>query len=306
MSTRLEEFFAQSSFAAPDCIVVATALSDLEYLVPQAIAEAEAAHAELAFVHAIVQGELPVQATYYNPLKADRDARLTLEVMARHVRARGLTCVTAVRHGAVRDVVDEMVQETCAGRLLLGARSKDVRAIAGLGSVSRQLLTHQWIPVSCVSPGKDGGARAQLAPKTILYPVTSSKATADYTKLVRDLSKYFHAELVVMHASKDGAMASLTAGSCAAACPLGLWPEAKRIVKPEVNAKAILETAHGIGADLILLDRPDLFDSEPGLQMISEVVHTADCQILVGHCVTPGSDALLQLSALSASAKTAR
>lgn len=295
MPIMLEEFFTQSSFAAPDCIVVATALTDLEYLVPQAIAEAQSAHAELVFVHAIVPGQSPAEATSCNPLKADRDARLTLEMTARHVRSRGLSCKTVVRHGAVRGVVDEVLQETSAGRLLLGAQSTSSGRNCDLGSVSRQLLAHQWVPVSCVRPGSSTPANLLFTPARILYPVTNSRTEADHKKLVRDLSKYFHAELVVLHFGAENAESRRAAEPCAS-CPLGLWAETKRILEPCVDAEAIARVASEMNADLIVLDRPDLFQPEPGLRLIVDVLTATDCQILIGNSVTTGNNIPAQLS----------
>ncbi len=297
MPTRVEELFAQSSFAAPDRIVVATALTDLEYLAPEAIAQAQAAHAELIFVHALVPGELPVKATYYNPLKADRDARLTLEVLARHIRARGLQCATVVRHGAVRDVLDEVIQERAAGRLLIGNGSQAVDSSARLGSVARQLLTHQWIPVSCTRPRQGESEPAVFAPRKILYPIPQEASKADHAHLVHDLTKYFHSELLVLHEGKKEQAADRVAGHCALNCPLGLQPSAQWIAGEGIDAKLILATAEKTGADLIVLDGPALFDPEGAFGLLEELLQGFDGHVLVAQSLMPKCDAS-SLSAL--------
>jgi nucleotide-binding universal stress UspA family protein len=288
MSTRVEELFEQSSFAAPDHIVVATALTDLEYLVPAAIAQAQEAHAELIFVHAVVEGELPVTATYHNPLKADRDARLTLEIAARHIRARGLGCTALVRHGAVRDVVDEVVQERAAGRLIIGNRSRPQKTARALGLTARQLLTHQWIPVSCARPGQMERHAGSDTPRRILYPVAGE---LEHGHLVHDLAKYLHADLLVLHEGSEERAAARILGHCAVNCPLGLKPGARWIATERIEAKSIAETAHSNEINLIVLDGPALFDPERMFRLLEELLHIYDGEVLVGQSLLPRRDA---------------
>jgi hypothetical protein len=78
---------AEAGLAAPGKIVVATDLTDTEYLLPHAIAQANAAGASLILVHAVLPHEsMPVETgavPYYDPLRMDRDARLMLDSLAR-------------------------------------------------------------------------------------------------------------------------------------------------------------------------------------------------------------------------------
>jgi nucleotide-binding universal stress UspA family protein len=288
MSTRVEELFAESSFAAPDRIVVATALTDLEYLAPAAIAQAQMADAELIFVHAVVEDELPVRATYYNPLKADRDARLTLEVLARHIRARGLSCTTVVRHGTVRDVIDEVVQEQGAGRLVAGTCSHALEPNGRLGRTARQIMAHQWIPVSCARPGRSDRPGGNDAPRRILYPVVGE---LEHGHLVHDLAKYLHAELLLMHEGREEQVAARVNGHCAVDCPLGLKPRSRRIAAHRIDAKLIAETAHANEADMIVLDGPALFDPEQMFCLLEELLERYDGEVLVAQSLLPKRDA---------------
>ena len=106
-------------FAAPGRIAVSTDLTDTEYLLPYAIAQAKASHASLVLIHAVLPHEsAPIEAgavPYYDPLRMDRDARLMLETLAREVRDQGIECAIAVRHGFVPDVVAEVVRNVGAG-----------------------------------------------------------------------------------------------------------------------------------------------------------------------------------------------
>jgi len=279
MSTRVEELFAQRSLAAPDCIVVATALTDLEYLTPTAIAQAQESHAELIFVHALVEDEPPAKAAYYNSLKAHRDARLALEVAARHVRTCGLGCTALVRHGAVRDVVGEVVQEKTAGRLIIGNRSRPQEKASALGQTARQLLTHQWIPVSCARPGQMGRHVGNGTPRRILYPVAGE---LEHGHLAHDLAKYFRADLLVPHEGSEERAAARILGHCAVNCPLGLKPSARWIATEKIEAKSIAETAHSNEINLIVLDGPALFDPERMFRLLEELLNIYYGEVLVG------------------------
>lgn len=311
MSARVEELFARSSYAAPDTIVVATALTDLNYLTPQAIAEALSAHAELVFVHAITAKMAPSFATNFNANKADRDARLALEIASRQVRSHGLSCKVVVRHGAVRDVVDEQIQERAAGRLILGARSsaqaaRGVGASANrLGSVSRQLLAHQWIPVSCISSQVTQAKEAQFAPRKILYPMVQDSHEAHQQSckqghpLVRDLSKYFRAKLIVLEGESGKNQAGEVMGTCLSGCPMGLWPQAERYTLPVVSAEAILRAAREHEVDWIVLDRATMFDPEPLMAEVEAVMAESRCPVLIAQHIRPIENHLVPLVARS-------
>jgi len=123
----------EATFAASGKIVVATDLTDTEYLFPYAIAQARASSASLILVHAVLPHEsMPVETgavPYYDPLRMDRDARLMLDGLARDVRGQGVECVAAVRHGFVPDVIADVVMNSGAGRLILGTHGRRVEKI---------------------------------------------------------------------------------------------------------------------------------------------------------------------------------
>lgn len=305
-SVNLEEWFARSSYAAPDTIVVATSLTDLDFLVPQAMAEAASAYAELVFVHAITPDGAPSSTENFNPNKADRDARLALEVVSRQVRSRGLFCKVVVRHGAVRDVVDEQIQECGAGRLLLGARAgagSRPEAVR-LGSSARRLLSHQQIPVSCISPLVQAKAEASFVPHKILYPLVQGSSQRGYRSchqeqpLVQELSKYFRAQLIVLEQAKRECGTTDRLGSCLFSCPMGLWPQAERRTLPVVDAAAILGAAREYAADWIVLDRATALDPEPLMDEVEAVMAGATCPVLIVQSIAPVEEVLVPLSAL--------
>jgi nucleotide-binding universal stress UspA family protein len=190
-----------TSFAAPGRIVVSTDLTDTDYLLPHALAQAKACGASLILVHAVLPHEsVPMEAgaiPFYDPLRLDRDARLILDNLAREVREKGVECTTAVRHGFVPDVVAEIVANTKAGRLIVGTHGRRGLKKFVLGSVARQLLEAVDIPVCTVGPRAHKSVTRQ--PATILHPVSlagSHQASASLSFL---LGQQFGARVVLLH-----------------------------------------------------------------------------------------------------------
>jgi nucleotide-binding universal stress UspA family protein len=190
-----------TSFAAPGRIVVSTDLTDTDYLLSHAIAQAKACKASLILVHAVLPHEsVPMESgaiPYYDPLRLDRDARLILENLAREVREKGVDCTTAVRHGFVPDVIAEVVANTGAGRLILGTHGRRGLKKFVLGSVARQLLEAVDIPVCTVGPRAHKSVTRQ--PATILHPVSLAGSHATSASLSFQLGKQFDARVVLLH-----------------------------------------------------------------------------------------------------------
>lgn len=195
-----------SNFAVPARIAVATDLSDTDYLLPCAIAQARAAHASLVLIHAVLPHEsAPMEAgavPYYDPLRMDRDARLVLDNLAREVRAQGIECITAVRHGFVPDVIAEVVANAGAGRLILGTHGRRGLKKFVLGSVARQLLEAIEVPVCTIGPRahKPGAA----SPGVILHPVSLGGMHHTSAALSFGLASQFSAPVVLLHLVTPG------------------------------------------------------------------------------------------------------
>ncbi|HEX4065906.1 MAG TPA: universal stress protein [Acidobacteriaceae bacterium] len=254
-----------TAFAAPGKIVVATDLSDAEYLLPHAIAQARISGASLILVHAVLPHEsMPVESgavPYYDPLRMDRDARLMLEKLARDVRDQGIECATAVRHGYVPDVIAEVVANAAAGRLILGTHGRRGLRKFVLGSVARQLLEIVEVPVCTVGPRAHQGIRG--APRTILHPVSLAGLHEASAALSMSLGKQFGAQVVLLHiitAASPQARAPETAIAAATEELNRLVPEwAKAWTKVEAKVASgavvseILTVAHETDAGLIVL-----------------------------------------------------
>jgi len=179
---------------------VATDLTDTEYLLPHAIAQAKASGASLLLIHSVLPHEsMPVETgaiPYYDPLRMDRDARLLLESLARDVRNQGVECTAVVRHGFVPDVVAEVVQATGAGRLILGTHGRRGLKKFVLGSVARQLLETMDVPVCTIGPRAHiRGASTGL----ILHPVSLAGLHRPSAALSLSLAEQFGTEAMLLH-----------------------------------------------------------------------------------------------------------
>jgi nucleotide-binding universal stress UspA family protein len=202
----LQKDHSAATFAGPGKIVVATDLSDTEYLLPHAIVQARTSGASLILVHAVLPHEsMPVEAgavPYYDPLRIDRDARLMLENLARDIRGQGIECTTAVRHGYVPDVIAEVVSNAGAGRLILGTHGRRGLKKFVLGSVARQLLEIVEVPVCTVGPRAHQGAKG--TPQAILHPVSLAGLHETSAALSMHLGKQFGAQVLLLHVIAPG------------------------------------------------------------------------------------------------------
>ncbi|MFY9745108.1 MAG: universal stress protein [Acidobacteriaceae bacterium] len=209
-----------STFTAPGKIVVATDLTDAEYLLPHALAQAKACGASLILAHAVLPHEsMPVETgaiPYYDPLRMDRDARLMLDGLAHDVRTQGVECVAAVRHGFVPDVVAELVKNSGAGRLILGTHGRRGLKKFVLGSVARQLLETIDVPVCTVGPRAH--KRTPDTPGTILHPVSLAGMHESSAALSIGLGQQFQAQVLLFHViTPSPAVTKDPAGAIAAA-----------------------------------------------------------------------------------------
>ena len=121
--------FKTRALAAPDRILVATDLSDTEFLIPHAIAQAKESGAELTLLHVIspiLTGPTdPSVVAYFDLPQIKRNASLAIEEAACKIQARGVKCKTLVRDGFPGEVILETLRTTGADRLIIGKRQID-------------------------------------------------------------------------------------------------------------------------------------------------------------------------------------
>ncbi len=255
----------ETGFAAPSKIVVATDLTDTEYLLPHAMAQAKASNASLILVHAVLPHEsMPVETgaiPFYDPLRMDRDARLMLDGIARDIRAQGIDCIAVVRHGFVPDIVAELVRNSGAGRLILGTHGRRGLKKFVLGSVARQLLETIDIPVCTVGPRAH--KRMSETTAAILHPVSLAGMHESSAALSIKLGEQFGAEVILLHVIMPGPAATRDPAAVVATAKSEMEKLVPEKVGVRVRAEAriaqsnvvqeILTAAHEGKAGLIVL-----------------------------------------------------
>ena len=191
----------EAAFIKPERILVATALSDIDYLLPHAIAQAKACGADLTFVHAIVPVNVyPTEAGYTTcpePAEIDRTVRKEMAELAAAVKREGISCETSFDCGFAVDVIFEKIKTTGATRLIMGSRGRGKWDQVVLGSVSDELLGHVSIPIFVIGPHVAAAAHAR--PQRILHPVSLK---GDYKKsfaIAAGLTSWYQAELTLLH-----------------------------------------------------------------------------------------------------------
>ena len=80
-----------------------------------------------------------------------------MESIAKEVRSEGIECSTIVKTGPTSDVVEEIIERTGAGRLILGKRAKHGVGKFLLGSVARSLLERVDVPACIIDQEPDLG-----------------------------------------------------------------------------------------------------------------------------------------------------
>lgn len=167
--------FHTLNFAAPQRILVATDLTDCDYLIPYVVAQAKASNARVTLVHAIVPANsFPIEAgaIAYGDLEGiDREVRAVLLKMAGQIEAHGIVCSVDLRHGFASDVVREALQDTRATRLIIGTHGRGKLGQFALGSVANELLKTVEIPIFAVGPAILNSAD-HATPRRILHPVS--------------------------------------------------------------------------------------------------------------------------------------
>jgi nucleotide-binding universal stress UspA family protein len=257
--------FRTLNFSAPQRILVATDLTDCDYLIPYVVAQAKASNARVTLVHAVVPANsFPIEAgaiPYIDWDGIDRDARSVLLKMARQIEGQGVVCNIDLQHGFASDVVREALLDTGATRLIIGTHGRGKLGQFVLGSVANELLKTVEVPIFAVGPAVLNSSD-HATPRKILHPVS---LVGDFQKSVdfaADLARSYGAELTLLHVmtpdfGKKGSERSVTWGRNALSA---LVPPKGELGQPvqfmTVCGKAIeeiLSAATRINADWIVL-----------------------------------------------------
>jgi nucleotide-binding universal stress UspA family protein len=191
-----------SSLVSPKRILVATDLTDGDYLIPHAVAQAKASGAKVTLVHAILPAEtLPLDAgslAYVDWEQTERDIQLALVGIATRIKSQGIECDVVAKHGFAADVVEEEIKATRTTRLIMASHGRGKWGQFMMGSVANQLLGNTNIPVFVVGP-KSASFPEHANPRKILHPVSLNGDYRRGVELAIELARTFHAELTLLH-----------------------------------------------------------------------------------------------------------
>jgi len=209
MKHSAEKYFETRALAAPDHILVATDLTDSDYLMPYVIAQSKASHARVTLFHAIPPVDvLPLEAgviSHIDDTEIERDVRATLRGMAAEIQLHGIGCGISLRRDYPADAICAEINKTGATRLIMGSHGRKKLAQLALGSVANQLLSRLDIPVFVVGPGTHDSPEHVLpepehvTPRRILHPVSFHGDFQKSISLALDLAQVHGAELTLLH-----------------------------------------------------------------------------------------------------------
>jgi nucleotide-binding universal stress UspA family protein len=286
-------------FTAPDKIVVATDLTDLDYLIPYAIAQCEACGASLVISHVIPPVEsvsldaavvLIADAAGAATQKLFHEARQILVEAAAKVRAAGIDCEIMIRHGHPCDVVAELVGQVHAGRVVLGTHGRRNLKKFFLGSTALEILKGVTVPVWTVGPHARPVVHGQ--PCRILHPVSLSSGYQETAKLAVKLGQFYNAEITLLHVLPRDVHADYASERLVrwTTFELGrlipdeapMWTTAAIRVEAGEVVEQILRTAENLRADLIVMgSNPDTaFWPVHGDNTVYNVIAEAKCPVL--------------------------
>lgn len=207
MRTQSQIHFAPSSLAVVKNIVVATDLSDTERLLPHIIAQAKSGGAHVTLVHAlpvpdeVVLGEQP---TGIDKVR-ETQARQKLNDMAYRIEAEGIPCSTLLRRSVTVDLVQEAIEETDAGRLIIGTHRHGYAGQQMLGCEANALLRAAYIPVFVIGPHVTD-VSSHVVPHSIVHPVSLTGQYRESAAFALELAQANQADLTLLHVLDEGVM----------------------------------------------------------------------------------------------------
>jgi len=211
----LPEAIATTFLVAPKRILVATDLTDGEFLIPHAVAQAKASGAEVTLIHAILPAETmpvdPATISYVDWERMEGDIENELLKLAHQIEQQGIRCHTVLAHGFAADVVEREIKSSHATRLIMASHGRGKWGQLMMGSVANQLLGKVNIPVFVVGP-RSTHCPQHARPQRILHPVS---LTGDYKRgveLAIELARSFGAQLTLLHIPDRDVEASIHPG----------------------------------------------------------------------------------------------
>ncbi|MGB7137641.1 MAG: universal stress protein [Acidobacteriaceae bacterium] len=292
----LDDLASQNrAFVVPDKILVATDLSDIDYLVPHALAQARACGSSLTLVHVIPPGEaMPLDASaipYLDVAEMKEEAKDVLERASHQIREAGIPCDVVIVEGNPRDQIRIQAHELRAGRILAGTHGRRHLKKLLLGSVAHEILRSAEVPVCTIGPNAHE-ASSFGAPRKILHPVSLCAGYEGSARTAMEMAQFYGAEITLLHVLSRNVQSQPDADRVVAwtqselrrAVPeeAPLWTHASVQVEIGDVVDEVLNVAAEREADLIVLGVNADFSFWPihGDNTVYNIIAQAKCPVL--------------------------
>lgn len=257
---------ATRALVVPEKILVATDLTDLDYLIPHAVAQGRACGAALTLIHVIPPGEalsLNARAIPYEDSAAmAAEATKRLEAAAADIRDRGIPCDVLVVHGFPREQIPQAARDIGAGRIVAGTHGRRRLRRFLLGSVAYDILRAAEIPVYTIGPHAHE-ASGFGAPQRILHPVSLTEGFDESARIAFDLAQFYRADITLLHVLNEELrtqpdlerITAWTKSELQRVIPeeAELWTHARVQVEIGDVVEQVLDVSAEVSADLIVL-----------------------------------------------------
>ena len=194
---------APERWSHPAAILVATDLSDLDRLMPFALAQAAQTGARLILLHVIALTEAisadMAGMPYYDPAGALDAASRALEAACQHARKHDVVCDALVREGHAAQQVLSAARQFHADRILLGTRSRGKVSRLLIGSVAEQVLRSVNNPVITVGPEAHLPVEGSRPEKVVLHATTLRETSRPSAALASRVAGSLGARLILLH-----------------------------------------------------------------------------------------------------------
>lgn len=194
--------FERCPSAGLERILMATDLTDTDYLAPHAIAQAKASGARVTLVHALPASDIvPLDGAaipYVDKAKIVRDVQIFLLGVAQQFEWQGILCDAVVRDGSAGEVIREELGRTNATRVIMGTHGRGKLGQLTLGSVAHDLIAQVPVPVFVVGPNARDSVQ-HVTPRRILHPVSLVGDYWESLHLAFQIAQTYDAELTLLH-----------------------------------------------------------------------------------------------------------
>ncbi len=254
-------------WAGPRRILLATNLTDLNFILPVAIQQALAYGAELLIAHILPDPNAslidPVLMVYCEPDRMQKSAEATLKEAIATATNAGIRCSSHLIAGDVSKEIIKIAREWKADRLIAGSHGKEKFHLHILGSIAESLFHHIEIPVLAIGPQALPAKNSAKDRMRIVFATSLDQNSRSMAEFALSVAENHRADISFLYVIPEISQAHPSAARVTDYAEimleelLNIRPHKKCTPICEVlhgqPAKAILEYARQYFADMIIL-----------------------------------------------------